>query len=224
MRGRAQGIRLGFGALSFALALSTSVLAAGQGQPNFSGSWVRRGPVVDVNTAPPLTPAGKAQFEINKAGIEASDPKVDLILQCLPAGFPRSLEGGQPFYITQTSEALSWLGASGGRPQMVYMTDKHLKLWPFWMGDSIGHWEGDTLVVEVTDIITKTFLHDDGLPHSDVLRVVERLRLIEGGKALENRVRMEDPKILTKPWEFTVVYDRTDEKPVESVCENTRLR
>jgi hypothetical protein len=107
---------------------------------------------------------------------------------------------------------------------MIYMEDKHLELWPFWMGDSIGKWEGDTLVVEVVGITSKTFLHDSGLPHSDALRVVERLKLIEGGKAIQNQVRMEDPKILTRPWEFTIVYERTDEKPVESVCENTRLR
>ena len=137
---------------------------AQQAVPNLSGSWVRRGDVVDPSTAPPLTPEGARQYAINQAGIEASDPKIDLILQCLPAGFPRSIESGQPFYIAQTPEAIAWVGASGGRPQMIYMTDKHLGLWPFWMGDYIGKWDGDTLVVEVTGIITKTFLHDSGLP------------------------------------------------------------
>jgi hypothetical protein len=198
--------------------------AAAPAVPNLSGAWVRRGPVVDEKTVPPLTPEGQKQYAINKAGIDASDPKVDLILQCLPAGFPRSIESGQPFYIAQTPEAIAWIGQSGGRPQMIYMQNEHMNLWPFWMGDSIGRWEGDTLVVEVTGIITKTFLNDDGLPHSDVLKVTERIRLIENGAAIENRVRMEDPKILTRPWEFTIVYERTKDRVVESVCENTRLR
>src|SRR5688572_28205654 len=83
-----------------------------QQRPNFSGSWVRRGPAVDEKTAPPLTPEGQRQYDINKVGIAASDPEVDLILKCLPAGFPRSILSGQPFYIAQTPEAIIWVGGS----------------------------------------------------------------------------------------------------------------
>ena len=206
------------------LSVSMAARAAEQARPNFSGSWVRRGAVVDEKTVPPLTPEGQRQYDINKAGIAASDPAIDLVLACLPAGFPRSIESGQPFYIAQAPDAIAWVGQSGGRPQMIYFENQHMNLWPLWMGDSIGRWEGDMLVVEVVGIVTKTFLHDSGLPHSDALKVTERIRLIENGAALENRVRMEDPQILTRPWEFTIVYERSKDKLIENVCENTRLR
>ena len=130
----------------------------------------------------------------------------------------------KPFFVAQTAKALIWVGGSGGRPQIVYIGDKHRDIWPLYMGDSIGSWQGDTLIVDVIDLTAKTFLHDNSMPHSDSLHVVERLRLLDGGKTLQNQITFEDPTILTKPWVMTVLYDRTDQKPLEDVCENARLR
>lgn len=189
-----------------------------------SGFWTRRGPTVDPDSAPPLTPEGRRLYEINKAGIEASDPEIDLILQCLPRGFPRLIQGRATFYLAQTEDVIAWIGGAGGVPHMIYMNDDYLNSWPLYMGDAIGRWEGDALVIDVKNVTTKTFMHDSGLPHSGELHVTERLTLIEGGAAIQNEIIMEDPIILTEPWEYTVVYERSDEKPSEYVCENTRLR
>ena len=106
---------------------------------------------------------------------------------------------------------------------MIYMNDDHLNSWPLFMGDAIGRWEGEELVVEVRNVNTKTFMHDSGLPHSDELYVMERLTLIEDGRALQNEIRMEDPVIFSEPWEYTVIHERSDEKPAEVICENQRL-
>jgi hypothetical protein len=192
--------------------------------PDMSGFWTRRGPSVESTSAPPLTTEGQRRYEINKAGIEASDPQIDFILQCLPRGFPRSIQGRATFYLAQTRDVIVLVGGAGGVPQMIYMNDDYLNSWPLYMGDAIGRWEGDTLVIEVRNVNTKTFMHDSGIPHSGELHVIERLTLIEDGAAIQNEIRMEDPVILTEPWEYTVVYERSDEKPSEYVCENTRLR
>ena len=191
---------------------------------DMAGFWTRRGPGVESSTAPPLTPEGQRRYDFNRAGIEASDPDVEFILQCLPAGFPRSIQGRATFYLAPTAAVVVWVGGAGGVAQMIYMNDDYLNSWPLYIGDAIGRWEGDTLVVEVHNVNTKTFAHDSGLPHSDELHVTERLTLIEDGRALRNEIIMDDPVILTEPWEYIVIYDRSDEKPAEYVCENPRLR
>jgi hypothetical protein len=211
------------GSLEASMLGQTSVNAK-EATPDLSGFWTRRGPTVDPSSAPPLTPEGQRLYEINKAGIAASDPEIDFILQCLPRGFPRLIQGRATFYLAQTEDVIAWIGGAGGVPHMIYMNDDYLNSWPLYMGDAIGRWEGDTLVIEVKNVITKTFMHDSGLPHSDELHVIERLTLIEDGAAIQNEIVMEDPVILTEPWEYTVVYERSDEKPAEYVCENTRLR
>lgn len=205
------------------LAVPPAQVFAAQARPDLTGLWVQRDRDRTGGPLPPLTAEGQRAFERNKTGINNSDPEVDTILKCWPAGFPRLVMGGNPFFIAQTPKVVVWVGGSGGRPQMIYIDDKHQDLWPRFMGDSVGHWEGDTLVVEVTQLTPKTFLHDNGLPHSTSLRVVERLRLIEGGKTLQNQVTMEDPVMLAKPWVLTFVYERTTDKPAEDVCENPRL-
>ena len=193
--------------------------------PDFTGVWQRQdAPAEGADTPPPLTPEGQRLYERNLEAIANKDPELVPQLRCLPAGFPRFAEGESPFYFLQTPEVIGLVGGSGGRPQIIHMEDDHQDLWPRYMGDSIGRWEGDTLIVEVTEITTKNYLNDGGLPLSEELRVVERFRLLDHD-TLQNEVTFEDPKILTKPWVVTFIYERHDElKPVERVCENLRLR
>src|SRR2546427_429563 len=70
---------------------------------------------------------------------------------------------------------------------------------PLWMGDSIGKWEGDTLVVDVIGFNDKTWLDRIGHPHSDALHVVERIRRVDHG-TLEDDITIDDPKAYKKPW------------------------
>jgi hypothetical protein len=79
---------------------------------------------------------------------------------------------------------------------------------PTYMGESVGHWEGDTLVVETIGVNDKTVLDRDGMPHSATMRVTERLRLIDGGRRLEDVVRIDDPATFSAPWTARVVFDR----------------
>jgi hypothetical protein len=67
-----------------------------------------------------------------------------------------------------------------------------------WMGDSVGRWEGDTLVVDTTGFNDRTWLNDAGAQHSDALHLVERFRPVLNGKYLEYKMTAEDPKVLAR--------------------------
>lgn len=77
---------------------------------------------------------------------------------------------------------------------------------PLWYGDSIGHWEGDTLVVDRTNFDDRAWLDLDAHPHTDKLHVIERYRRPDFGH-LEAEITVEDPGVLAKPWTFKRVSD-----------------
>ena len=86
--------------------------------------------------------------------------------------------------------------------------------------DSIGHWEGDTLVVDTIGMNTRTFIDDEGSTHSNKQHVVERFRKIDGGSKLEVTNTIEDPDTLEHPYSYkTVYYWRPDMRTQEYVCE-----
>ena len=194
--------------------------------PDLHGVWVKgKEPAEGLESPPPLTPEGQKMFERDKAGIAASDPEIDVGLRCIPTGFPRTALNGLPVYITEDPMLVAVLGeASQNIPQMIWMDTTHRDLWPTYMGDSVGHWEGDTLIVDTVSVKTTTFYNAAGFPHSDAFHVIERFKLMNGGKQLENRITFEDPKFLTKPWQVRMVYDHDDtQRPIENICDSTRL-
>ena len=93
---------------------------------------------------------------------------------------------------------------------------------PTFLGDSIGRFDGDTLLVDTTRFNDATWLNDRGAPHSDALRLVERLRLVGGGRFLEYQVTAEDPKVLAKPYSYTRYYQRSTDELQEDFCEDRR--
>jgi len=89
---------------------------------------------------------------------------------------------------------------------------------PSWMGDSVGHFEGDTLVVETVAFNDYVWLNSLGAPHSDALRLTERYRLVGGGEYLELRMTAEDPGVLRQPYTYTRYYRRSQREMQEYVC------
>jgi hypothetical protein len=85
-------------------------------------------------------------------------------------------------------------------------------------GDSVGHWEGDTLVVDTVNFNEFTWLNAKGVPHSDDLHLIERYRLVGNGQYLEVKVTAEDPKILAKPYGYTRYFQRTNTEIEQYVC------
>jgi hypothetical protein len=109
---------------------------------------------------------------------------------------------------------------SRGHMRVVYMKRGHpQKLEPTWDGDSVGHWEGERLLIDTTGFNDRTWLNEAGAPHSDVLRLGEEVRPILGGKYLEYRVTAQDPKALAKPYSYTRYFEKLSTEIHEDVCE-----
>jgi len=87
-----------------------------------------------------------------------------------------------------------------------------------WLGDSVGHWEGETLVVDTIGFNTSTWLNDAGAPHSEALHLVERIRPIRGGQFLEYKMTAEDPMALAKPYTYTRYYEKINAEIAEVIC------
>ena len=88
---------------------------------------------------------------------------------------------------------------------------------PMWMGDSTGRWEGETLVIETVNFNDKTWIDREGVPHSEQLRVVERIRLDEDDNLLID-LMIEDPVAFTEPWTGQRRYRRVDWDVEEFSC------
>jgi hypothetical protein len=90
---------------------------------------------------------------------------------------------------------------------------------PAWHGYSVGRWEGSTLVIESVGFNERTWLNSRGAPHSDALRLVERIRPVLAGKYLEYRVTADDAKALVQPYTYTRYYEKLATEIGEDVCE-----
>ena len=102
----------------------------------------------------------------------------------------------------------------------VYLNVPHsTSVAPSWFGESVGHYEGDTLVVDTTGLNDRTYVDEFHTPHTDKLHVIERYRMIEGGKTLEVNLQVSDPGAFTTPWAASQRYRRVQQGPlVESPC------
>ena len=85
-------------------------------------------------------------------------------------------------------------------------------------GDSFGHWEGDTLVVDTINFNDYIWLNSKWAPHSDALHLIERYRLVGGGQYLEVKVTAEDPNVLTKPYTYTRYFQKVNIELPPYVC------
>jgi len=89
---------------------------------------------------------------------------------------------------------------------------------PTWLGDSIGRWEGETLVVDSVGFNTRTWLNDAGAQHSEALHLIERIRPVLGGQYLEYKMTAEDPNALAKPYAYTRYFKKLDTEIVDEIC------
>jgi hypothetical protein len=139
--------------------------------------------------------AQKVLESFNRRGID------DPMARCLAPGVPRTTTMGLfPMQILQTPKTIVMLFEVFHVFRVIQIDAKHPDdLEPSFMGDSVGHWEGDTLVVDATGFNDKTWLAGTGTFHSDRLHVVEKFTRIDEN-TIAYEVTMEDPEVLTKPW------------------------
>ncbi len=140
----------------------------------------------------------------NNERILAGKPAYSLHATCRPVGVPDFLLMPMtiPMYIVQGPKEVVLILEHFADVRHIYLTDKHRRdLKPSWYGDSIGHYEGDTLVVDTIGLNDTTSVDEFKTPHTTQLHVVEHFHLIEGGKLLEVKIHVEDPGAFTTPWD-----------------------
>jgi len=148
----------------------------------------------------PLTPEGAALFKKNLAGKGKDDPGAT----CHPMGVPSLDTLPIPYKIVQTPGLIAIL-YEGDTVYRQIFTDgrKHVETTiPSWLGYSVGHWEGDTLIVDTIGFNDKSWLDRIGHTHSDALRIVERFHRKDLGH-MDVTVIIEDPKTFARPVTFT---------------------
>jgi hypothetical protein len=138
---------------------------------------------------------------------------------CLPTGIPNFLQDGGPYLIVQGTDKIVMVDEAGPVVRHIYLNVPHSpNPKPSWMGESVGWYEGDTLVVDTIGINTKTPVDRFGTPHTEKLHVVERWRRIEQGLTLRLDVTVEDPDTFFQPWKTYQEYRRTDHPLQPEIC------
>jgi hypothetical protein len=139
---------------------------------------------------------------------------------CMPAGVPGyHLYGFQPLYFVQAPKEVVMIYSNDQQVRHVYLDVPHSQnVTPSWYGESVGHYEGDTLVVDTIGLNDKTFVDNFRTPHADKLHVVERFKVVDGGKAMRVDITFEDPGAFNAPWSVAQRYDRIQQPMAELVC------
>src|SRR5262245_27916794 len=128
---------------------------------------------------PPFTDRGRREWEQNVAADKAGTPVADAPTRCLPHGIPRLLASPYPIQIITTPGQITWVHEVNRNQRWIYMNESHPKDLPHtYLGHSVGHWEGDTLVIDTVGLNDKTRIDEEGITHSDQLHVIERIRKI----------------------------------------------
>ena len=133
--------------------------------------------------------------------LEENETTGDPEAKCYLPGVPRATYMPFPFRIVQTPKQVLIAYEFAGAARTIILDHKPEAPNDYWMGWSIGHWDGDTLVVDVTDQKDKTWLDRAGNFHSDALHVVERYTPIDKDHLIYEAT-LEDPKVFTRPWKI----------------------
>ena len=176
------------------------------------------------NAEAPVLKPGAEKFKIVRGGPNDVRGNTTLGTDCKPLGVPQSFVTPYPFQIVQTPKlilmifeypnSIRWIPTDG----RAHPVDPD----PSWMGDSVAHWEGDTLVVDSVGFNDKTEV--SGYMHTEDLHVVERYRRLENG-SLEYNVTVEDPNVFARPWVLparTLPFRPEAERVEEFVCETSK--
>jgi len=185
------------------------------GKPNFQGIWKVNNKaaqdLLDMTSTPgksvvesnqiPYLAAAATQRQQNFSNRKTADP----LEKCFMPGVPRIMYLNYPFNIFQTKDHVAMTFEWSQVYRLVYLTGKPARTGglEFWMGDSRGHWEGDTLVVDVTNNSDKTWFDAAGNHHSEALRMTERYSMIDAD-TIQYEVTVHDPKVFSKDWKISM--------------------
>jgi hypothetical protein len=155
----------------------------------------------------PYQPSALEQRKKNQDNWLTSDPEI----KCFLPGVPRATYMPYPFQIFHSESALFIAYEYAGAVRNVYLQDPGPAPVDSWMGQSVGRWDGDTLVIEVTGFNDQSWFDRSGNFHSDALKVTERYTP-QGNDVLWYEATIEDPKVFTRPWKMSMPLYRRLEK------------
>src|SRR6202047_4352123 len=155
----------------------------------------------------PYKPEALATRKKNQEDWLSRDPEI----KCYLPGVPRATYMPYPFQIVQSPTAMTFVYEYAGAVRNIYLKDPGPALADSWMGQSVAHWEGETLVVNVTDMNENTWFDRAGNFHSDKLHVVERYTRTSPD-IITYEATIEDPSVFTRPWKISMALYRRQEK------------
>lgn len=197
---------------------STDIPRLPDGKPNFNGVWDRPR-VSDITKngnacgsgSRGCKQEGSGELSYTASGLEQwkDQHKFDYSAYCQPWGYTRAWQTEYPVELLQTPERLAILWESNNVFHVVPTDgrDHPKNMEPSWMGNSIGRYEGDTLVIDTIGFNGKTWIDTAEHPSSDALHVIERIHYIDP-QHLSYEVTWEDPKTYTKPIKNTRIFTR----------------
>ena len=204
---------------------STTIPRAADGKPDFSGIWEVLAKADDNIEAHSASRTARASAGTVEGGTLPYKPEMlekrtqnfaarataDTEAKCFLPGVPRVMYIQHPFQIVQTPDLVLMLFEYVHATRNVYMNSPHLKgPLNWWMGDSRGQWDGDTLVVDANNFNEETWFDRAGNFHSDELHIVERYTLADRDH-INYTARIEDSKVFTRPWTMSLVFYRHTE-------------
>jgi hypothetical protein len=179
----------------------------------FPGSW-RFGPPY-----PKLTPAAQVHFDASRKAQAEGKVYRDDIGQCWPAGVPLIMTRVWSIAMVQLPTVVYMVSGFMNSVRVINMdgrphTDPDILVRSF-NGDSVGHWEGDTLVIDTVGFVDHHHWIDSGIPASDALHIVERVKLVDGGTKMQIEYTLTDPKGWEGDWKVTKQWNRVDSRDME---------
>jgi len=221
-------------AAAASLVVAASAAVAAGAEPDISGIWwatTYSAKLLPMGGGdPPMNAAGKAKYQENMAGLRGGTLVDKARKICIPDGVPRVLESPYPFEIFQVPKGQITIIHELNHQLRVFPLDKPLPKYEDliafenYNGHTVGHWEGDTLVIQGIGYNADTFLDSTGLPHSDKLVTTERVRKISPTQ-LEDVVTIHDPTYFTRDWQARFVYNqRNDIRMEDCSCNDAQHR
>lgn len=193
---------------------------------DLTGVWLHAGgPGNSFRFSPPagfkLTPQAQVHYDAAQQAQKEGKVYRDDIGQCWPAGLPVIMTRVWPIAMMQYPTAIYMVSEFMNSLRVVYLdgrphADPDVAV-PSFNGESIGRWEGDTLVIDTKYFVDHHHWIDSGIPASDALHIVERVRMVNGGQTLEIEYTLTDPKNWVGDWKMTKRWNRTDDRDIAEV-------
>jgi hypothetical protein len=175
--------------------------------------------VADTNN-PNLTQFAKDELKKSNDEVLRGKAMYARESRCWATGVPTYLlNPAQPTFFLQAPDKVTMIWQMDHQVRRVYLNVSHSENpKPSWYGESVGYYDGDTLVIDTIGQHTKTFVDNYRTPHSEKLRVVERYRLVDDGRILRAEVTIEDPDVFIKPLQVVHRWRRVQGPMRESSC------